>query len=263
VRCTFKLGLNNRDKELLNRIAKFFGVGKVYTDGARSIQYVVQTVKDLEVIISHFDNYPLITQKKGDYILFKEALSLVKNKDHLTKEGLQEIINIKASLGFGLSEEILNNFPHTTPVVRPVVSCPDKFDPYWVSGFVDGDGCFMIRTIKSSSYKLGYSTFLGFSIHQDVRDFNLMMKFEDFFNCGGISLSSDKESCEYYVYKTQDILEKIIPFFVKYPLQSTKSLDFKDFCEASNIIRNKGHLTEEGFDRILEIKSFMNKNRYS
>ena len=40
-----------------------------------------------EVIIPHFDKYPLVTQKLADYILFKEIVSLMKNKEHLTLDG--------------------------------------------------------------------------------------------------------------------------------------------------------------------------------
>jgi hypothetical protein len=58
-------------------------------------------------------------------------------------------------------------------------------------------------------------------------------------------------------------LEKIIPFFDKYPLQGDKSLDYADFKRAAAIIKAKGHLTEEGFNQILVIKSLMNKGRYS
>ena len=44
--------------------------------------------------MDHFDKYPLITQKKADFEVFKQAVDLVKSKKHLTKEGLQKIVNI-------------------------------------------------------------------------------------------------------------------------------------------------------------------------
>lgn len=50
------------------------------------------------VIIPHFDNYPLITQKLADYLLFKQAIQVIKHKEHLTVSGLQTIVNIRASL---------------------------------------------------------------------------------------------------------------------------------------------------------------------
>ncbi|RKH09735.1 hypothetical protein D7V77_42660, partial [Corallococcus sp. CA041A] len=40
-------------------------------------------MKDLNIIISHFYKYPLISQKWADYKLFKSAVLLLKDKEHL------------------------------------------------------------------------------------------------------------------------------------------------------------------------------------
>jgi hypothetical protein len=84
----------------------------------------------------------------------------------------------------------------------------------------------MIRTRKSSSYKTGYSIFLGFILRQHIRDLELMKSIVKYLNCG--STSFDREACEYHVYKTSDVTEKIIPFFEVHSLQSSKLLDFND-----------------------------------
>jgi hypothetical protein len=73
------------------------GVGNITKQGKDMIQYRVSSVKDLQVIIDHFDKYPLITQKLADYILFKQAFELVKRKEHITTIGLNQIVAIKAS----------------------------------------------------------------------------------------------------------------------------------------------------------------------
>ena len=54
--------------------------------------YYVQSIKDLDVILNHFDKYPLITKKHADYLLFKMAIDLIKNKEHLNQEGLRKLI---------------------------------------------------------------------------------------------------------------------------------------------------------------------------
>ena len=47
---------------------------------------------------------------------------------------------------------------------------------------------------------------------------------------------------------------------MKYILyKEKKSLDFIDFKNVSEMIKNKEHLTSEGFDKILEIKTRMNE----
>ena len=66
--------------------------------GKDSAQYRVESLEGLAIIINHFDRYPLITKKQADYILFKLAYSLVKNKSHLTEKGLLELVALKAVL---------------------------------------------------------------------------------------------------------------------------------------------------------------------
>ena len=63
------------------------------------------------------------------------------------------------------------------------------------------------------------------------------------------------------ITKISDIVNTIIPFFEKYPIIGVKNLDFIDFKSAAFIIKNKEHLTSDGFNKILEIKSKMNQNR--
>jgi hypothetical protein len=48
----------------------------------------------------------LITQKWSDFELFKKAVDLVERKEHLTPEGLEKILSIKAVLNNGLSEDL-------------------------------------------------------------------------------------------------------------------------------------------------------------
>lgn len=76
----------------------------------------------LAYILPHFDTYPLITQKKADYLLFKEIALMMKKGEHLKEAGLQLIVNIRASLNLGLSDALKTAFPDTIPVARPLIS---------------------------------------------------------------------------------------------------------------------------------------------
>jgi hypothetical protein len=44
-------------------------------------------------------------------------------------EGLNRILNIKASLNRGLSEEVIKSFSNIIPVERSLVEVPDNIDP--------------------------------------------------------------------------------------------------------------------------------------
>ena len=59
----------------------------------------------------------------------------------------------------------------------------------------------------------------------------------------------------------QSISDKVIPLFQTISLQGVKTEDFADFCKAVDIMKVKGHLTNEGLDKIRKLKSGMNRGR--
>jgi hypothetical protein len=76
------------------------------------------------VIVDHFKNFPLISQKWSDFQLFKAAFELVICKRHLTLEGLIDIVNIKAAMNLGLSEELEIAFPSSSGLVSQEGKAP-------------------------------------------------------------------------------------------------------------------------------------------
>jgi hypothetical protein len=79
------------------------------------------------VIIPHFEKYPLITKKQSDYILFKEIVKLMDKGEHLKKDSIIKIVNLKASLNKGLSNKLKVFFPEVT-IDRPIVNSPITID---------------------------------------------------------------------------------------------------------------------------------------
>jgi hypothetical protein len=51
----------------LESIQITLGVGKIYKQGKDGVQFRVESIKELLVIIAHFDKYPLITKKQRDF----------------------------------------------------------------------------------------------------------------------------------------------------------------------------------------------------
>jgi hypothetical protein len=69
VSLVFQISLGENDKVLLEKIKNFFSVGEIVKDGDKAVKYRVRSIKELEVIIAHFNSYPLLTQKRLDFIL--------------------------------------------------------------------------------------------------------------------------------------------------------------------------------------------------
>ena len=85
----------------------------------------------------------------------------------------------------------------------------------------------------------------------------------NYLDCGILHEGKDVKFLDAIVNKIGDINDKIIPFFMKYPIKGVKVLDFEDFMKAAELMKTKEHLTENGLAKIKEIKLRMNKGRDS
>ena len=185
----FSIKLHKKDEELLKLIQLYFGCGNIYKVGKNYLVFMVVNIKEIiDIVIPHFDKFLLQTKKKADFELFKKIVELVHRKEHLTLNGLQKIVNLKASLNFGLSEDLKAIFPNTVPVSRPLVksSSEELPHPQWLAGFASGEGCFAVSLIKSSAYKTGVQVLLRFSLTQHSRDEQLLKRLENHLGCGKI-----------------------------------------------------------------------------
>jgi hypothetical protein len=107
----------------LEKIQSFFGgIGKItIREKDNSAYFTVKSIKDIiNVIIPHFEKYPLLTEKQADFELFKQIVIMMHNKLHLDSKGLNKIISLKASLNKGLTPLLTTHFPNISPVERPV-----------------------------------------------------------------------------------------------------------------------------------------------
>jgi hypothetical protein len=118
------MGLHTKDLNLLYLLQQYMGgIGSIHLAKKRDIvNYSIDSIEDLNKLIIHLEKYPLLTQKAADFLLFKQASKLVNNKAHLTVEGLNQIINIKASMNLGLSDMLKLEFPGYSAVQRPVIN---------------------------------------------------------------------------------------------------------------------------------------------
>lgn len=235
----------------------FFGVGNISFMGEDAVQYRVESLKDLAIIINHFNKYPLLTKKQSDFSIFKSAYSLIKNKSHLTNKGILELVALKAVLNRGLSKDLGVAFPEIIPSLRPEVSLSKVVDPFWLVGFTDAEGCFSVVIFKSLTSKLGEAIKLSFILTQSDRDKDLMNSLIEYLGCGNIT-SVNRGTIDLKVTEFSSIRDTIIPFFEKYPLQTSKNRNFLYFSEVVKLVDNKAHLTEKGLNQIRIIKNKIN-----
>lgn len=139
----------------------------------------------------------------------------MKAKKHLTVEGLNEIVQMKARLNWGLSDELKTAFAETfstTSIIKRILNKEPVPNGIWMAGFTSGEGSFFVNIFKSPHHKVGFQIRLEFEIAQHIRDELLMLSFTKFFGCGIISRFS-KDMVKFRCTKFSDISTKIIPFF--------------------------------------------------
>ncbi len=135
-------------------------------------------------------------------------------------------------------------------------------DPNWVTGLVDAEGSFIIfiKLNSNNSKNLVRQIQLSFEISVHIKDIDLLYKLKSFFGeVGSISILSTRKDARLKITGLNDIFNFIIPHFKQYPLRGMKKIDFDLWFECAELLLSKEHLQEKGLNRILSIKSVLNK----
>lgn len=127
---------------------------------------------------------------------------------------------------------------------------------------MDAEGSFMVffKLNSKDSKNLIRQVQLSFEISVHIKDIDLLYKLKSFFgDVGSISIPSTRRDARLKITRLNDIFNFIIPHFKQYPLQGMKKIDFDLWAECVELLLSKKHLQEEGLNKILSIKSVLNK----
>jgi LAGLIDADG DNA endonuclease family protein len=133
-----------------------------------------------------------------------------------------------------------------------------KLAAEWITGFVDGEGCFHVGIATHPDMRTGVQVLPEFTVVQHERDVQLLHAIKAYFGCGVVR-SNHGDRMAYRVRSQEQLLRIIVPFFVKYPLRTQKRLDFERFRDVLLLMERGDHLTDEGVDRIRRIAEKMNR----
>ena len=97
----FVLTQHIRDVQLMESLISYLGCGK----SSHRLNYAEFTVTRFaqisEIILPFFEKYPVLGVKAEDFRSFCQAAKIMSNKAHLTKEGFEQILNIKKGMNKG------------------------------------------------------------------------------------------------------------------------------------------------------------------
>ena len=162
------------------------------------------------------------------------------------------------------------NKNHNTNIEKLPLNKDNLQDSSWFSGFVDGDGSFSVQYTKIEQGAKKRKISCRLRIEQRILDpvtnlsyFNILNQISSFLNCKLLIRTQKYTDNTYYTLDASSkvSLNIIISYFNKYPLFSSKFLDYKDWERVAHLILNGQHLTDEGIQTVEFVRSRMNTKR--
>ena len=133
-----------------------------------------------------------------------------------------------------------------------------KLHAEWITGFVDGEGYFYVGINANVEMTVGFQVLPEFTVVQHERDVQVLHALKAYFGCGVVRVNHG-DRMGYRVRNADHLREIIAPFFMKYPLKTTKNVDFRKFRQVLLKMEKGTHLTSEGVEEIRQIASQMNR----
>jgi hypothetical protein len=142
----------------------------------------------------------------------------------------------------------------------------------WITGFVDGEGCFSINLIRQPhrsnrrGYRTGFQVAHEFAVTQGASSVESLHMLEKFFGVGSVYVNRRYDNHKEHVYRycvraRKELIRRIIPFFNQYPLRTIKHDNFLKFAECLRLIETGVHLTSRGLIEIVKITETMNHKK--
>ena len=133
-----------------------------------------------------------------------------------------------------------------------------NLEAQWITGFVDGEGCFHVGINKHAEMSVGFQVLPEFTVVQHERDVQVLHALKAHFGCGVVRRNHG-DRMAYRVRGREHLLQRVVPFFEKHPLKTKKRQDFLKFRKVLLLMAQERHLTEEGVEEIRRIASQMNR----
>ncbi len=128
----------------------------------------------------------------------------------------------------------------------------------YISGFVDGEGCFCVSFQPSKRHRFGWEVRPSFSVSQNAERAELLYVIQERWGCGFIRPDRSDKTLKFEVRNVRDLVEKVLPHFRTYPLMSSKQIDFERFSRICQSVSVDRHLDLEGFQEIVRFAMEMN-----
>jgi LAGLIDADG endonuclease len=130
--------------------------------------------------------------------------------------------------------------------------------PSYISGYVDGEGCFTVSISPRPTLVVGWEVRPSLSVSQNGDRTEVLLQIQQYFGCGSIRPDRSDRTVKWEVRSLPLILERVIPHFRQYPLQSGKHRDFGLFASICERMAQGQHRSVAGFMEIVRLAGQMN-----
>ncbi len=131
---------------------------------------------------------------------------------------------------------------------------------FFLAGFVEGEGSFNVSLRRKSDYKVGWQVVMSFNVSQ--KDPTLLFQLKEQLGCGIIKIRKFDNLYSYDATNPKDIIQKVIPYFQKYPvLSDSKKKNFSIFCAVAQLMEKGEHRNLIGLRKILELREIINEGK--
>jgi hypothetical protein len=140
-----------------------------------------------------------------------------------------------------------------------------EFLSAYVSGYVDGEGCFTVSISPRGKLRAGWEVRPSLSVSQNGDRAEVLYAMQTFFGCGSIRPDRSDKTLKWEVRRLEDLLGRVIPHFERWPLMSGKQGDFERLAAICRLMAAGEHRSRDGLVRIVELAREMNpsgKRRY-
>ncbi len=265
----FCLAQDYSEVELFKSLLKYLGVGYLRKNKTNVYLEIKSLSAFKDVVFPILDQHPLKYGKLKAYLILKNIVEEMINKNHLNLEGLLRIIYVSHQLNVETTrrtEESKNELLNFLESKHGKLPAPEKLDinslipstsvqenklPLtlgFIAGLIDGDGSFNV-SFQIKPYR---RVRVNFTVVQESSCKELLYELKSYFSCGSV-YDLPSAASRFQVENVDLILNNIKPVMDKVILNTYKAESYNIAIKVCEIIRAKGYKTDEALKEIVEL----------
>ena len=139
-----------------------------------------------------------------------------------------------------------------------ILSLRRPIHPEWITGFIDGEGCFSVSFSKRTNLRVGIEAKPSFAVGQGISSRPAMEELCQYFESPLTQLRIHKQIVKYETRSLKHLREVVVPHFEKYPPRCYKVEDFLKFKRVVELMTKGRHLDKDGMREVLSLGYAMN-----